>query len=202
MNRILLALSALFLSVNAASAAPYTFTPDDYIEYGIYFSAGPRVRAGKLLTVRYGNITGYYANFFPSIKEIPTQRQSLRLRTPRGSVIVNRDDNVGLSVTRDTHNEKKRIGTKRLDVTFENATCIDAARVSSPCSVALVLTTDGIDVGASRTRRVLTITTSTGLSFTYRTRPRKAGTPYTAADLRAPVVSNYALEWRPSVEAR
>jgi hypothetical protein len=202
MERILLTLSALFLSVSAASAAPHTFTPDDYIEYGIYFSAGPRDRGGKLLTIRYGNVAGYYATFFPDIKDIPTQRQSLRLRTPRGSVIVNRDDNVGLSVTRDTYKDKKRSGTKRLDVTFENATCINADRVSSPCSVALVLTTDGIDIGGSRTRRVLTIATSTGLSFTYRTRPYTAGNPITAADRRSPVVNNYAWEWRPSVEGR
>jgi hypothetical protein len=188
-------LSGTFFCSTEAVAAPYSFTESDYIEYGIYFSPGGRNKAVKLLTIRFGDINGYYATYFPSIKEIPTQKQTLRLRTKRGSVLVNRDDNLGLTVTRDTYNEKKRTGTKRLDVSFLNATCIDAAGVSSPCSAELVLTTDEPDKGASRGRRRLTITTSTGLSFAYRTRRRVAGTPYTPADFRAPVVNNYAWEW-------
>jgi hypothetical protein len=196
----LTALAVTLLFTSQAAAAPYTFTQQDYIEYGIYFSPGGRQNAHKLLTIRFGDIKGWYAKYQPGFKDIPTQQQTLRLRTRRGSVVVNRKDNVGLTVTRDTYNEKKRTGTKRLDVNFQNATCTDAAGLSSPCTVDLVLITDGPDIGASRERRTLTITTSTGLSFTYRTRRRVAGTPYTPADFRAPVVSNYAWEWRPGFE--
>jgi hypothetical protein len=194
---------ALLFTSSPALAAPYTFTSQDFIEYGIYFSPGGRhTRAVKLLTVRFGDIDAYYNKFFPDVnpKHIPGQAQTLRLRTPRGSVIVNRNDNVGLSVTRDTWNEKKRTGTKRLDVSFQNATCTDAAGVASPCAADLVLTTEGPDKGVVRPRRVLTITTSTGLSFTYRTRLRDGGKPFTPADFRAPVVNNYAWEWRPAYE--
>jgi hypothetical protein len=194
------AILAPSLLVSPAAAAPYTFTEQDYIEYGIYFSPGNRQKAVKLLTIRFGDIEGWYAKFIPEAKSIPTRKQSLRFRTRRGSVIVNRNDNIGLSITRDTHNEKKRMGTKRLEVSFQDATCTDAAGVSSPCSANLLLTTSGPDKGASRERRILTITTSTGLSFTYRTRRRVAGTPYTPADFRAPVVNNYAWEWRPGFE--
>jgi len=192
--------SALLFSTSPAWAAPYTFTEQDFIEYGIYFSAGPRDRGGKLLTIRSGNIEGYYAEYFPEVKEVPTQKQALRLRTSRGSVIVNRNDNVGLTVTRDTWNEKKRTGTKRLEVNFQDATCTDAAGLSSPCVVDLLLTTDGPDKGVKRARRTLTISTSTGLSFTYRARRRDGGKPFTPADLRSPVVNNFAWEWRPGVQ--
>jgi len=185
-----------------AVAAPYTFTERDFIEYGIYFSPGGHPRsqkAWKLLTLRVGDINGYYGEYFPKIKDIPTQKQSLRLRTRRGAVVVNRNDSLGITVTRDTYNEKKRTGTKRIEVKFQDGTCTDAAGVKSPCAVDLVLTTDGPDDGASRERRKLVITTSTGLSFTYRTRRYVAGTPLTPADCRAPVVNNYAWEWRPGV---
>jgi hypothetical protein len=124
----------------------------------------------------------------------------LRLRTSRGSVLVNRDDNVGFSISRDTWNERKRTGTKRLDINFQNATCTDSAGISSPCSADLVLTTEGPDKGVVRERRILTITTSTGLSFTYRTRRRDGGRPFTPADFRGATVNNYAWEWRPGLE--
>ncbi len=196
-------LCTLLVCSDAAVAEPYAFTEQDYIEYGIYFSpGGRRTRAVKLLTVRFGDIDAYYNKFFPDLnpKHIPGPQQTLRLKTSRGSVVVNRDDNVGLSVARDTWNEKKRTGTKRLDVSFQNATCTDAAGVSSPCAADLVLTTEGPDKGVVSPRRVLTITTSTGLSFTYRTRLRDGGKPFTPADFRAPAVSNYAWEWRPAYE--
>jgi len=191
---------ALLFCISSASAAPYTFTKEDFIGYGIDFSAGPRDRGGRLLTILSGNIEGYYAEVFPEVKEVPTQKQALRLRTSRGSVIVNRNDNVGLTVTRDTWNEKKRTGTKRLEVNFQDATCTDAAGLSSPCVVDLLLTTDGPDKGVKRARRTLTISTSTGLSFTYRARRRDGGKPFTPADLRSPVVNNFAWEWRPGVQ--
>lgn len=188
--------AVLLISGGAASAAPYTFTERDFIEYGIYFSAGRRDPGGKLLTIRFGDIRGYYAEYFPFVKEVPTVKQRLRLRTSRGSVLVNRNDNEGLSVVRDTWNERKRTGTKRLEVRFEQATCIDPTGAKSGCSVDLLLTTAGPDKGVVRERRTLTIKTSTGLSFTYRTRRRDGGRPYTPADFRAPVVNNYAWEWR------
>jgi hypothetical protein len=194
--------AALLSLSSPVSAAPHEFSEQDFIEYGIYFAAGSRGRGGKLLTVRSGDIKGYYAKFLPEVKakDVPTLKQTLRLRTSKGSVIVNRDDNVGLTVIRDTWNEKKRTGTKRLDVKFENATCTDAAGVSAPCVADLVLTTDGADKGVVSERRRLTITTSTGLSFSYRTRRRDGGKPLTPADLRGPFISNYAWEWRPGVE--
>jgi hypothetical protein len=191
---------ALLFSTSPAWAAPYTFTEQDFIGYGIDFSAGPRDRGGRLLTILSGNIEGYYAEFFPEVKEVPSRKQALRLRTSRGSVIVNRNDDVGLTVTRDTWNEKKRTGTKRLEVNFQNATCTDADGLSSPCVVDLLLTTDGPDKGVIRARRTLTITTSTGLSFTYRARRRNGGKPFTRADLRSPVVNNFATEWRPGTQ--
>ena len=194
------AFAVTLLLSSQAAAAPYSFTDQDFIEYGIYFSPGSRQRATKLLTIRFGNINGWYAKYFPDIKDIPPQQQTLRLRTRRGSVVVNRKDNLGSTVTRDTYNETKRTGTKRLDVSFQNATCTDVSGVRSPCSANLVLVTDGPDIGASRERRTLTITTSTGLSFTYRSRRYVAGTPYTPADFRAAVINNYAWEWRPSYE--
>ena len=194
--------SAIVVDLREAVAAPYTFTDMDFIEYGIYFSPGGHQssqKAWKLLTLRVGDIEGYYGEYFPKIRDIPTQKQSLRLITRRGSVVVNRNDNVGLTVTRDTHNERKRTGTKRLEVNFQFATCTDSAGAKSPCAVDLVLTTDGPDKGVTRERRKLVITTSTGLSFTYRTRRRVGSAPYRPADFRAPVVNNYAWEWRPGL---
>jgi hypothetical protein len=192
------ALSSLLICSQKALAAPYSFTEQDYIEYGIYFAERARGRAVKLLTIRFGDINRYYGEYFPTIKNIPSQQQTLRLITRRGSVVVNRKDNVGLSVTRDTYNEIKRTGTKRLDVAFQNATCTDANGISSLCSAQLILTTDGPDKGVKSASRTLTITTSTGLSFTYRTRRRDGGKPFTPADRRGPVVNNYAWEWRPA----
>jgi hypothetical protein len=106
-----------------------------------------------------------------------------------------------LTVTRDTWNERKRRGTKRLEVRFENAQCTDVAKVTTPCSVDLLLTTDAPDVGVVHQPRTLVITTSTGLSFRYRTIRRDGGKPLDrAAFNRSPVVNNYAWEWRPNFE--
>jgi hypothetical protein len=179
-----------------ASAAPYTFTPEDYIEYGIYFAERGAERSSKLLTIRYGNIQGYYNEYFPEFTP-PTVKQRLRLATSHGTVRVDRNDNVGLTVTRDTYNERRRRGTKRLEVTFQHATCTDAAGITSPCSVNLVLTTDGPDRGVVRERRRLTITTSTGLAFRYRSLRTDGGKPLNLPALnRSPAISNYAWEWR------
>ena len=196
---------ALSLLTTTASADPYTFTPNDYIEYGIYFtprgdSKGP---GHKLLDLRSGDIEGYYQflkEYFPGFKsDPPPRKQRLKLVTPRGAVRVNRLDNVGLTITRDTWNERKRRGTKRLEVRFENARCTSADKVTSPCVVDLLLTTDAPDVGVVRQPRTLLITTSTGLSFRYRTVRSDGGKPLnTPALKRSPVVNNYAWEWRPS----
>lgn len=196
----LLAVAVLLIPGTWVSAEPYTFTQRDFIEYGIYFSAGRRDPGGKLLTIRFGDIRGYYAEYLPFVKVVPTVKQRLRLKTSRGTVLVNRNDNEGLSVMRDTWNERKRTGTKRLEVRFEHGICIGPTGTSSACSVDLTLATGGPDKGVVRARRALTIKTSTGLSFTYRTRLRDGGRPYTPADFRAPVVNNYAWEWRPQFE--
>lgn len=206
MNKVaiyLTSLAALVSSISAAVAAPYTFTPSDYIEYGIYFSPRGSIRLPnpKLLTIRSGDIEGYYAEYFPTIKEIPTRKQQLRLSTPRGSVSINRNDNEGLTVTRETYQPKGRGGTKLLDVRFEGARCRDAQGVESTCSVTLLLTTDGPDRGVNRRSRTLRITTSTGLSFRYKSVGQDGGKPLNRPLLnRTPVINNYAWQWRPGEE--
>lgn len=182
----------------SAHAAPYTFTPSDFIEYGIYFAERGDGRASKLLTIRFGDIEGYYREYFPRYKP-PSRKQRLRLATSRGTVRVNRNDNDGLTVIRDTWNARRRTGTKRLEVNFTHGTCTDAAGVTLGCSVNLVLTTDGPDRGVVHERRRLTITTSTGLEFRYRSLRRDGGKPLNLPALnRSPVVVNYAWEWRPN----
>ncbi len=199
---ILLGLSSVLMVLltgpraNMASAEPYTFTPDDYIEYGIYFSEGRQSHATKLLTLRYGDITGWYQEYYPEIEDIPSPRQSLSLKTARGSVIVNRNENVGVTVTRDTYNERKRTGTKRLEVRFEKATCIDRSGTRSRCVAELLLKTNGPDRGTVRQRRILRITTSTGLNFTYRSLRSDGGKPLPPALRYSPAINNYAWEWR------
>jgi hypothetical protein len=183
-----------------AVAAPYTFTPSDYIEYGIYFSPRGSLRPPnpKLLTIRFGDIERYYAEYFPQVKEVPTRKQQLRLSTPRGSIWINRNDNEGLTVVRDTYRSRGRGGTKLLDVHFEGAQCRDAAGTVSTCSVTLLLTTEGPDRGVSRRSRTLQITSSTGLSFRYKSVGYDGGKPLNLPLLnRTPVISNYAWEWRP-----
>lgn len=202
-KKISLFFVSLVLVPLAAAAAPYTFTPEDFIEYGIYFSARGSTTGsrGKLLTLRYGDIEGYYARFFRDIREIPTPKQLLRLRTARGAVRVDRNDSSGVSVTRDTYNEKRRTGTKRLEIRFDNGTCTDRDGVESPCVVDLLLLTDGPDKGVVHEARTLTITTSTGLSFRYRSIRRDGGKPLNLPLLRrSPVINNYAWEWRPTTE--
>jgi hypothetical protein len=187
----------------AAAADPYTFTPEDYIEYGIYFSARGSTTSsrGKLLTLRYGDIEGYYAAVIPEAREVPTPKQLLRLRTARGTVRVDRSDNSGVSVTRDTYNDVRRSGTKRLEIRFDNGVCTDREGLTSACIVDLLLITDGPDKGVVRSPRTLTITTSTGLSFRYRSIRTDGGKPLNLPLLRrTPTINNYAWEWRPAVD--
>jgi len=182
-----------------AYAEPYTFTPKDYLDYGIYFSARGASTAShyKLLTLRYGDIQGWYARYFPTFKDIPTRRQGLRLVTPQGSVRVSRNDDSGVIVTRDTHDLVRRSGTKSLAIHFEHGKCTDQSGVTSPCSVDLSLTTPAPDRGVVREARTLTITTSTGLSFRYRS-PRTDGSkPLNLPRLRrSPAITNFAWDWR------
>lgn len=203
MSKLLFALASSFVTTTCALAAPYTFTPDDYIEYGIYFAPRGdfRGKAHKLLELRFGNIEGYYAEYFPDFKDVPSRRQSLKLVTRRGAIRVNQNDSVGVTVTRDTWNEKKRTGTKRLEVRFENAQCTDTGGVTQPCVVDLLLTTDGADKGIVRQPRTLILTSSTGLSFRYRSILQTGGPIRDrAAQNRAAVINNYAWEWRPGLE--
>jgi hypothetical protein len=203
MKRVVQLLLGLLLAPLSLAAEPYTFTPNDYIEYGIYFSArGSSTHSnGKLLTLRYGDIEAYYARFFPDLSKVPTPKQQLRLRTKRGSVQVNRNDDVGVTVTRDTHNERRRTGTKRLEIRFENATCTDQTGATSPCVADLLLVTERPDKGVLRQPRTLTITTSTGLTFRYRSVRRDGGKPLNLPLLRrTPTINNYAWEWRPTAE--
>lgn len=195
----ILALGVFLTSTPLASAAPYTFTPQDFIDYGIYFSPRGSLQFPhrKLLTIRFGNIEGWYAEYIPGFKNIPKPTQQLRLSTPRGSVRVNRNDNVGLTVTRDTYRSKGRGGTKLLDVSFERGRCRDASGVLSQCAVTLRLTTDGPDRGVVRQSRTLRITTSTGLKFRYRSVAVDGGKPLNRPLLdRTPVIINFATEWR------
>lgn len=133
MKKAIQLLIGLLLAPLSLAAEPYTFTPDNYIEYGIYFSARgiSSTSHKKLLTLRYGDIEGYYANVLKTKSKAPTPKQELRLSTKRGSVRVNRNDNIGVTVTRDTHNERRRTGTKRLEIRFENGTCTDQAGTTS-----------------------------------------------------------------------
>ena len=201
-RKFILSLITSLISLSPASAEPYTFTPEDYIEYGIYFSPKgySNSTSSKLLTLRAGDINGYYATFFPDFTDMPTERQLLRLKTARGSVIVNRKDSEGLVVTRDTHNSIKRRGTKLLDVTFENGTCTDAAGVTSSCVVHLELTTKKPDRFVTRQPRLLKITTSTGLSFRYKSLLVDGSKPFPINIEQYPVINNYAWEWRPDFD--
>ena len=201
-QKLMLSVMTTLVSLGAVSAEPYTFTPQDYIEYGIYFSPKgySNSTSSKLLTLRAGDINGYYSTFFPDFKDVPTERQSLRLKTARGSVIVNRKDSEGLVVTRDTHNSRKRRGTKLLDVTFENGTCSDASGVTSSCVVHLELTTKKPDRFVTRQPRLLKITTSTGLSFRYKSLLVDGSKPFPINIEQYPVINNFAWEWRPSLD--
>jgi hypothetical protein len=201
LDKIFLSLSVFVMTDSAVFAAPYTFTAQDYIDYGIFFSPRGADESRRLLTLRAGDINGYYAKFFPSIEDVPSQRQSLELRTPRGSVRVRRSDNEGLVVIRDTHNSRRRQGTKRLEVTFERGICTDADGNSSPCAVHLRLTTNRPDIGTVRQSRTLRITTSTGLSFRYKSLFTDGGKPLNLPALnRSPSIVNFASEWRRSIE--
>lgn len=180
-----------------ALAAPYTFLPSDYLEYGIYFAEPGVTHGSKLLTLRYGDIDRYYATFYPDIRDIPSPCQRLFLRTDRGSVAVDREDNLGLQVMRDTFNSKKRTGTKRLSVRFRKGVCRDERGKRSRCAVKLLLTSDGPDEGVIREPRTLRISTSTGLRFRYRSIRTDGSRPLDRDALRrSATITNYAWEWR------
>ncbi len=198
--RYLVVFSLCLLTLKNAVAEPYTFTEKDFIQYGIYFTA-PRARTSeKLLEVKYGDIKGWYKAIAPQVsdKDIPATSQLLKVKTAQGSIRVNRRGNAGVTIVRDTHNEAKRVGTKRLEVVFENAECTDAKGVTSLCKATLVLTTKVPDKNVIRESRALSITTTTGLSFTFRS-PRSDGSKPLNLPLlrRSPAISNYAFEWRP-----
>lgn len=196
--------SVAFVSLlsTSAIAAPYEFTSKDYIEYGIYFAprASERVKRPKLLTIRFGDIEAWYQRFVPKVRDIPALKQQLNIATSRGSVSVNRNDNEGLRVARETYKPEGKGGTKRLEVTFQNGTCSQPGLGRVPCSVELLLTTDDADKGVNRSPRTLTITTSTGLNFSYRSLRQDGFQPFTRERRRqisrSPVINNYAWEWR------
>jgi len=203
MKKAITLLLGLFLTPLSLAAEPYTFTPDDFIEYRIYFGArgSTTLSNGKLLTLRYGDVDGYYDYYTKVVQPISKlpPKQQLRLRTNRGSVEVNRNDNVGVTVTRDTYGEDRRGGTKRLEIRFESGTCTDQQGARSPCVVDLALVSERPDKGVVREPRTLTITTSTGLSFRYRSLRRDGGKPFNLARLRrSPTINNIAWEWRPT----
>jgi hypothetical protein len=200
MRRIATLLISIIAPFNFSAAEPYTFTPTDYLEYGIYFSpraAGPMKRVTKLMTIRTGDIKTWYARYNPQLKDIPGLTQNLRLSTPRGSVEVNRQDDIGLTVSRDIYKVRGYKQTKRLDVRFQNATCTDTNGVKSSCVVDLVLTMDKPELIGTNSSRTLRITTSTGLSFTYRSAERALRERFDRRVLaRSAVIANYAWDWR------
>lgn len=185
-----------------ALAAPYEFTNQDFLEYGIYFSprASETPRRPKLLTIRFGDIEAWYKRFLPEARDIPSLKQQLNIATSKGSVSLNRNDNVGLRVARETYKPDGQGGTKRLEVSFQNATCSQPETGRVPCSVELLLTTDYQDKGVVSSPRTLVITTSTGLSFRYRSLRRDGFQPYTRELRRlinrSPIIHNFAWEWR------
>lgn len=191
-----------FLLNLPAFAAPYEFTDKDYIEYGIYFSprASQTPKRPKMLTIRFGDIKGWYDRFAPQVRHIPSPKQQLNIATSRGSVSLNRNDNLGLKVARETYKPDGAGGTKRLEVTFQNATCSQPGTGRVPCAVELLLTTDYQDKGVVRSPRTLVVTTSTGLSFRFRSIRRDGFQPLTRELRRlinrSPVINNYAWEWR------
>jgi hypothetical protein len=85
-------------------------------------------------------------------------------------------------------------------VTFQNGTCTDAAGVSSSCVVHLLLTTKKPDRFVTRQPRLLKITTSTGLSFRYKSLLVDGGKPFPINIEQYPVINNYAWEWRPDFD--
>lgn len=196
-----LTLLSAFL-VQLASATPYEFTDRDYIEYGIYFSprGSETPKRPKLLTIRYGDLETWYKKLFPHVRTIPTVKQQLNIATPKGSISLNRNDNVGLRVARETFKPNGHGGTKRLEVSFQNATCSQPGTGRVPCSVELLLTSDYQDKGVVRSPRTLEITTSSGLSFRYRSIRRDGFQRYTRELRRlinrSPVINNFAWEGR------
>lgn len=196
---IIAVIALLMTCISASEAEPYTFTSRDYIEYWIWFSPRGSVtpKKPKLLTIRFGDMEGWYAEYFPWVKRVPSQKQELWISTPRGSIAINRNDNEGLVVTRETYKPLGGGGTKLLDVRFEGARCRDAEGVESTCSVTLLLTTDGPDRGVKRRSRTLRITSSTGLSFRYKSVGSDGGKPLNLPLLnRTPSIVNFAWEGR------
>jgi hypothetical protein len=192
-------IALLTACISASEAEPHTFTSRDYIEYFIWFSPRGSVtpKKPKLLNIRFGDMEYWYAKYFPWVKRVPSQKQELWISTSRGSIAINRHDNEGLVVTRETYKPSGGGGTKLLDVRFEGARCRDAEGVESTCSVTLLLTTDGRDRGVKRRSRTLRITSSTGLSFRYRSVGYDGGKPLNLPLLnRTPSIVNFAWEGR------
>jgi hypothetical protein len=200
MLKIILPLLALILTTSSASAAPYTFNQEDYLEYVIIFGKDGRssTKASKLLNIIVGDVDSYFSGI-GARRPFPARLQVLSLKTDRGSVEVNRQDNIGLTAIRETWPKPQSPGTKLLDVRFEKATCTDANGATSPCTANLLLTTDAPDEkrGLVRQARTLVITTSTGLSFRYRSAPHDLTKPFNRSRReRSPVIINYAFEKR------
>jgi len=192
-------IALLMTCMSASEAEPHTFTSRDYIEYFIWFSprGSETPKKPKLLNIRFGDMEYWYAKYFPWVKGVPSQKQELWLSTPRGSIAIDRDDNEGLVVTRETYKPSGGGGTKLLDVRFEGARCRDAEGVESKCSVTLLLTTDRPDRGVKRRSRTLRITSSTGLSFRYKSVGSDGGKPLNLPLLnRTPSIVNFAWEGR------
>jgi len=168
-------LITMFMSVlftaSHAWGAPYTFTPQDGLYYAIYLQ-GRAAGNDKIYVSPYRllEINLYDPNTLPPGSRVTPPSQYLNVSTKDGSVVVNRPDNQGVTATRDVWDEKNRFGTKRLEVGFQNATCTDAAGVSSPCTASLLLTTRKPDFtnGPVREPRTLVITTSVGQTFRFR----------------------------------
>ena len=196
---IISVIALLMTCMSASEAEPHTFTSRDYIEYWIWFSprGSETPKKPKLLNIRFGDMGYWYAKYWPWVKEVPSQKQELWLSTSRGSIAINRDDNEGLVVTRETYKPSGGGGTKHLDVRFEGARCRDAGGVESTCSVTLLLTTDGPDRGVKRRSRTLQVTSSTGLSFRYKSVGSDGGKPLNRPLLnRTPSIVNFAWEGR------
>jgi hypothetical protein len=197
--RIISVIGLLMTCISASQAEPYTFTSRDYIEYWIWFSprGSETPKKPKLLNIRFGDMEYWYAKYWPWVKQVPSQKQELWLSTSRGSIAINRNDNKGLVLKRQTYKPSGGGGTKLLDVRFERARCRDAEGVESRCSVRLLLTTDGPDREVKRRSRTLRITSSTGLSFRYKSVGSDGGKPLNLPLLnRTPSIVNFAWEGR------
>jgi hypothetical protein len=201
---MLKSLAGMFLSVfftaTNAWGAPHTFTLQDSLYYTISLqgrvpgNGETYVSPFKLLEIGFGV---YDPSRTPSGAPETPPLQYLNVKTKGGSVIANRRDLEGLTVTRDTWNERKRFGTKRLEVRFEKATCTDLSGVSSGCTADLLLTTNKPDFkkGPVFEPRTLVITTSIGQTFRFRSGRRDLRTAFRLPPRRRPLsITNSAFE--------